>query len=63
MNWKIISIILKIPLVIFILASLVVSIYAAANKIQGINWITPMIMGFLILLYIISVFIDKQINK
>ena len=60
-NWKkIISIILKAPLGIFILASFVGSIYAAWNKIQNINWGTPAIMGGLIIFYLIGWYLEKR---
>lgn len=58
-DWKkIISIALKVPIWIFILASFGGSIYAAAYEIQGITWSTPAIMGAIILAYLISIFID-----
>jgi len=62
-NWlKIISIILQVPLGLFILASFIGSIYAAWNKIQNISWGTPAIMGGLILLYIIGWFLGRRKN-
>jgi len=57
---KILSIILKIPLVLFVLASFGGSIYAAYNKIESINWVTPIIMGSLIILYVIGWFIGRK---
>lgn len=51
---KTLSIILKIPLVLFVLASFGGAVYAAAYKIQNINWVTPVIMGILIFLYVIG---------
>ena len=57
---KIFSIILKIPLILFVLASFGGSIYAAAYKIQNINFVTPIIMGTLIILYVIGWFIDRK---
>jgi hypothetical protein len=63
-NWiKVISIILKAPLGIFILASFGGSIYAAINKIQGITWSTPIIMGSLILAYIVGIVINMKNNE
>ena len=60
-NWKkIISIILKTPLAIFILASFAGSIYAAWNKIQNISWGTPAIMGGLIIFYLIGWYLEKR---
>ena len=60
-NWlKIVSIILKVPLGLFVLASFGGSIYAAANKIQGISWGTPAIMGGLIILYVIGWFLNRK---
>ena len=57
---KTLSIILKVPLVLFVLASFGGSIYAAYNKIQNINWVTPVIMGILIILYVIGWFIGRK---
>lgn len=60
-NWaKIVSIILKIPLGLFVLASFIGSIYAAYFKIQNITWGTPIIMGSLILAYIIGIILSKS---
>jgi len=58
-NWiKVISIVLKAPLWIFVFASFVGSIYAAANNIQGISWSTPVIMGCIIVTYLIGMFVS-----
>ena len=63
-NWlKIISIALKVPLGIFILASLGGSIYAAWYKIQGISWTTPGIMASLIILYLAGWFLGSKLKK
>jgi hypothetical protein len=60
-NWlKIVSIVLKVPLGLFVLASFGGSIYAAAYKIQGISWGTPAIMGGLILLFVIGWFLGRK---
>jgi hypothetical protein len=63
-NWlRVVSIILKIPLGIFILASFGGSIYAAWYKIQGISWTTPAIMGSLIILYAVGWFLGSKLKK
>lgn len=63
-NWiKVISIVLKAPLWLFIIASFGGSIYAAYYKIQNISWSTPLIMGSIIIVYLIGLFIDWKQKK
>jgi hypothetical protein len=61
MDWlKVLSVVLRIPLWLLILASFVGAIYAAANKIQNITYVTPLIMGTLIVLYLVGIFLGRK---
>lgn len=57
---RVISIILRIPLHLFLIGSFAASIYAAANKIQGISWGTPVLFGAILALWYIGVWMSKQ---
>lgn len=52
MSW--LSTIFKAPLLLLVVASFVASGYAAYNKIQGIGWGTPVIIGIILILYLIG---------
>lgn len=62
---KIIGILLQAPLVLVVIASFFISIYAAYNKIFGITYGSSIISGMLIALYFIGVFltIKKEHNQ
>lgn len=52
MKAKIVAWILKAPILLMMLAAFIGGIYAAANRIQGVTYATPVILGVLIALYI-----------
>ena len=54
------SLILQLPLWILVFASFAGGIYAAATKLQGITWATPIILFIIITLYIVGRAIDKK---
>jgi len=57
---NIIGKVLKAPLIILVLASFAASIYAAMNKIQGITYAVPVILGIILVLYFIGVFLGRS---
>jgi len=57
---RVISIILRIPFHLFIIGSFGASIYAAVNKIQGITWGTPILLGVIIAAWYIGVGISRS---
>jgi hypothetical protein len=57
---KIISIILRIPLHLFLLGSFIASIYAASQNIQGITWGTPILFGIILAAWYIGVWMSKE---
>jgi flagellar biosynthesis protein FliQ len=59
---NIIGKVLKAPLIILVIASFIASIYAAANKIQGITYAVPIILGVILIAYIIGAFMDRRTN-
>lgn len=54
---KIVGWILQVPLYLLVLGSFGASIYAAANKIQNINWNTPLIMGGIIIAFLVGAYL------
>ncbi len=54
------SVILKMPLVLLVLGSWAASFYAAAVKMQGINWGTPIVFTVIVALYVTGALIRKQ---
>jgi uncharacterized membrane protein (DUF485 family) len=56
---RVISIILRIPLHLFLLCSFGASIYAAVNKIQGISWGTPVLFGAILVTWYIGVWLNR----
>ena len=62
---KIIGWILQIPLYLLVLGSFAASIYAAYNKISGVTYATPIILGIIIIVFIIGMFlkIEKEETK
>jgi len=52
---RVISIILRIPLHLFLFGSLGASIYAAVNSVQGTTWKTPLLLGAIMLAWYIGV--------
>jgi len=52
--------VLKAPLIVLMIASFAASIYAAYNKIQGITYTVPVILGVIIVLYAIGMFLDRK---
>lgn len=59
---KIVTFILRAPLHIFLVGSLGASIYAAYNKIQGISWGTPILMGIIMILWYVGVWMNKNME-
>jgi hypothetical protein len=57
---NIVAKILKTPLILLVVSSFIASIYAAYNKIQGITYAVPIILGIILILYTIGAFIDKK---
>lgn len=57
---KAISVILRIPLHLFLIGSFGASIYAAANKIQGISWGTPILFGVILAAWYLGVWMSKD---
>jgi len=57
---KIISIILRIPLHLFLVGSFGASIYAAAKHIQGISWGTPILFGVILAMWYGGVWMSKE---
>lgn len=51
---KIKSILLELPLWLLVTASFLGGIYAAATKLQGITWATPIILGIILGMYILG---------
>jgi uncharacterized membrane protein (DUF485 family) len=57
---KIVGLILRIPLYVLVLGSFAASIYAAYAKIQGVTYVTPIILGVIIITFIIGTVLGKQ---
>lgn len=57
---RVISVILRIPLHIFLIGSFGASIYAAYNKIQGISWGTPILFGAILAAWYFGVWLSKS---
>ena len=57
---KIIGWILQIPLYLLVLGSFAASIYAAANNISGVTYVTPIILGIIIMIFIIGALLKKD---
>jgi len=57
---RVISIIMRIPLHVFLLSSFGASIYAAVNKIQGISWGTPVLFGAILATWYIGVYLSRN---
>ena len=51
---KIIGFIFQLPLVLVVIASFIASIYAIVKKIYPISWVTPFLLGIIIILYFIG---------
>jgi uncharacterized membrane protein (DUF485 family) len=60
---KVIGIILQIPIYALVVGSLGASIYAAAYKIQGVTWVTPIILAGFIISFIIGAILRKEKRK
>lgn len=62
---KIIGWILQVPLYLLVAGSFAASIYAAYNKISGVTYATPIILGIIIIVFIIGMFlkIEKEETK
>jgi len=60
---RIISIIFRIPLHIFLWGSLSASLYAAYSKVQGITWGTPIFLGIIMVLWYIGLAIKNRADE
>ncbi|MFA5259229.1 MAG: hypothetical protein WC979_07190 [Candidatus Pacearchaeota archaeon] len=60
MNKKIISPILKAPLVLVIIVSFFLSVYAAYTKTYEISIGTPVLLAVILILYFIGVYIERK---
>lgn len=54
MKKRILGYILQAPLILIVILSFFVSIYASVKKIEGINYIISLILGIIIILYFIG---------
>jgi uncharacterized membrane protein YoaK (UPF0700 family) len=57
---KIVGLILRIPLYVLVLGSFAASIYAAYAKIQGVTYVTPIILGAIIVAFIIGCYLKRE---
>jgi hypothetical protein len=57
---KIIGLILQIPLYLLVLGSFFASIYAVIYSIEGITWITPIILAVIIIAFVIGTFLRRE---
>jgi hypothetical protein len=53
---------LKAPLIILNILSFAASIYSAYTNLGGVGWGTPIIIGFLLLLYSICAYTERKNN-
>jgi uncharacterized membrane protein YoaK (UPF0700 family) len=60
---KIIGIILQAPLILVVIVSFAISIYAAHNKISGITYGSSIITGLIISLYFLGIFLVIKKDK
>jgi len=56
------SIVLRVPLALLVFAAWIASFYAAATKLQGINWGTPIVFTILVALYIVGCWLGNKKN-
>jgi hypothetical protein len=59
-NKKIIALILQLPVILLLITSFFVSIYAAIKNISGIGFSTPVILGIIIILYFYGRYLEKK---
>lgn len=57
---KILSYVMRAPYHLLMVVSFGASIYAAANKIQGIGWGSSVIIGLIICLYWLGVYLKED---
>ena len=50
---------MQLPLILVMIASFFASIYAAVYKISGIGFLTPVVLGIIIVLY----FLGRRLEK
>lgn len=55
-----IGFILKLPLLVTFVGSVAAGVYAAYAKISGITWVTPIILGTFLVLYIVGSLKDRN---
>jgi len=59
MKTKTSSFLMQLPLILVMIASFFASIYAAVYKISGIGFLTPVVLGIIIVLY----FLGRRLEK
>lgn len=60
MHKKVKVLLLKSPLVLLVVVSFLASIYLAIVGGYGVNFVTPIILGIILLLYIIGIVIENK---
>ncbi|MEI6058673.1 MAG: hypothetical protein WCP89_02780 [archaeon] len=60
MKTKTSSFLMQLPLILVMIASFFASIYAAAYKISGIGFLTPVVLGIIIVLYFLGRHFEKN---
>jgi len=60
---KIISVVLRVPMHLFLWGTFAASIYAAVKKIQNISWGTPVLFGIIILCWYVGVWLTRQYHE
>jgi hypothetical protein len=60
MNKKIISTILKAPLIIIVILSFFLSIYAAYTKAYNVGYETSIAFGLILILYFIGIYLERK---
>ncbi len=63
MKKKTLGLILQIPFILVVIASFFAGIYAVYNKIGGINWMTPVILAVIIIVYFYGRYLEKKAHK
>jgi hypothetical protein len=60
---KILSVVLKAPLVLLVIFAFFASIYASMKKLVGVSYSSSIILGIILLLYFIGVFLNKKYSR
>lgn len=62
MNKKIISTILKVPLILMVILSFFLSLYAAYTKEYNVGYETSIAFAIILILYFIGVYLERKKN-